>query len=404
MIYHLWHGLKRVFALAQRCPALVSLILGFLLTAVSYPADAQPVGRFETIELINQNILPILKRDKIDGAAIIVYDHGIAHAFYYGKASTRAGDRVTANTAFEVGSVSKLFTSVLLALAVGQGRMHLTDSVTTYLPSLRTNFYMDSENLEDLATHVNGMPDMPGPRVKNKAQMIDSFSGWHPSTPIGLRWHYSNVGFGVLGYAIENSYQMSYGDVLKTQLLDPLHMTQTGITGYACSYIICAQGHAWNGVPVTTTPKLLIIPAAGSVQASGQDMQKFLAAALNLPGTPPAVARAMHLTQQPIFQTPYGGQALGWEVHELADIAPTGLIRGFNAVTIRTSAARPAPPLSPNVVYMFDKTGTVAGYRAYIAAVPARQSGIVILVNQATSRNKLVQAARRVIVPIASQP
>lgn len=390
--------------LALKRRTLGCLFAGMVLTLLSYPSYAQPVGRFETIQLINQNILPILKRDKIDGAAIIVYDHGIAHAFYYGNASNRRGDRVTENTAFEVGSVSKLFTSVLLALAVGQGRMHLTDSAANYLPTLRTNFYIDSVNLEDLATHVNGMGDMPGPRVKNKAQMIDSLSGWHPSTPIGLRWHYSNVGFGVLGYALENSYSMPYSDVLKTQLLAPLHMNQTGITGYACSYIICAQGHSWNGAPVRTTPKLLIIPAAGSVQASGQDMQKFLAAALNLPGTPPTIAKAMHLSQQPIFDTPYGGQALGWEVHELSDIAPTGLIRGFSAVTIRSSSVRPASELSPYEVYMFDKTGTVAGYRAYIAAVPARQSGIVILVNQATSRNRLVQAARRVIVPIASQP
>ncbi len=401
MIKQLWHRFVLRWCRASR-PFLgwtcALLILG---VCTSY---AQPLGRFETIQLINRNILPILKRDKIDGAAIIVYDHGIAHAFYYGEATGRRGDRVTENTAFEVGSVSKLFTSVLLALAVQQGRMHLTDSAADYLPSLRTNFYMDSVNLEDLATHVNGMGDMPGPRIKTQAQMIDSLSGWRPSSPIGLRWHYSNVGFGVLGYTLENSYHMSYDDILKTQLLDPLHMSQTGITGRACRYIICAEGHSWNGAPVTTTSKLLIIPAAGSIQASGRDMQKFLAAALNLPGTPPSIAKAMHLSQQPVFETPYGGQALGWEVHELSDIAPTGLIRGFAAVTIRTSSVRPAEALSPDEVYMFDKTGTVAGYRAYIAAVPARQSGIVILVNQATSRNKLVQAARRVIVPIASQP
>lgn len=378
------------------------LCTALLCAGVSLPSFAVPVGRFETIQLINRNILPLLKRDKINGAAIIVYDHGIAHAFYYGNA-TRPGNKVTPDSAFEIGSVSKIFTSVLLALAVEQRQMHLTDSVTTYIPSLRGNPYAQSLSLEDLATHVNGMGDMPGPRVKTRTQMIDSLTGWRPSTRIGVQWHYSNVGFGVLGYALENHYHMSYGDLLKTQLLDPLHMTQTGITGYACRYIVCAQGHAWNGVPVTTTSKLLIIPAAGSVQASGRDMQRFLAAALHLPGVPQPIARAMAISQQPIFETPYGAQALGWEVRPLSAIAPTGLIRGFSAVTIRSSLVRPAPPLSPNVVYMFDKTGTVAGYRAYIAAVPARQSGIVIMVNRATSRNKLVEAARRVIVPIASQ-
>lgn len=382
----------------------VALFLAWICTFFATMSFAVPVGRFETIELINQHILPILKRDKIEGAAIIVYDHGIAHAFYYGNASNVPGDKVTAGTAFEIGSVSKIFTSVLLAIAVEQGRMRLTDSVADYLPSLRTNFYIDSVNLEELATHVNGMSDMPGPRVKDQDQMIDSLSHWHPITPIGLRWHYSNVGFGVLGYALEDDYHMPYGDILKMQLLDPLHMYQTGITGYICHDARCAEGHAWNGIPVRTTPKLMIIEAAGSVQASGGDMQKFLAAALNLPGTPPAIASAMRLTQQPVYQTPYGAQALGWEVHRLSDIAPTGFIRGFSAVTIRTSTVRPAAPLSPDEVYLFDKTGTVAGYRAYIAAVPARQTGIVILVNRATSRNQLVQAARKVIVPIASQP
>ena len=77
-------------------------------------------GRERTIQAIQQELLPILKKCQVPGAAIVIYDHGYPYAFYYGNGALH-GDKVKNDTSFEVASVSKVFTSVLLAEEAQKG-------------------------------------------------------------------------------------------------------------------------------------------------------------------------------------------------------------------------------------------------------------------------------------------
>lgn len=369
------------------------------LICINAYAQNPPVGRSRTNQAVYQQMLPLLHKFRIPGAAIIIYDHGVPHSFYYGTASNRRTDQVSANTLFEIGSVTKLFTSIDLAWQINHQKMRLDDPVTKYLPP--SSAYLSSVSLEELAAHVNGLGEMPGAQVHNRWDLIKSLAYWQPRYPAGTRWQYSNIGFGLLGYALDNATGQSYIQQLRQTILGPLQMTQTKLVNTSCQAYHCAQGYSWNGKAVQTTKQLLIIPAAGSLQSSGHDMQKFLAATLNLPGTPNSVAAAIKLTQTPFYQTTYGAQGLGWEIHKLNTINARGYLRDKpQYIALKgASAKRVNAYMNPSQL-IYDKTGSVAGYRSYIVTMPSQHTGIVVMVNKAMSRTELVAATRRMMLQL----
>ncbi len=375
------------------------IIIAMLIVACSAKAQGRPLSASETTALVNNVIKPVLQRNHVPGAAVIIYNHGVPQSFYFGTATKSKRNHVNANTVFEIASVTKVFTSLLLAYEFNQGQVKLNDPVVPYLPNApRNNPSLNRVTMQGLATHVLGLGQMPPNYVKNRQQFMRSLQSWRPPYALNSWWKYTNVGFGLLGYALETISHKSYVALLKEAILDPLQMTDTNLTGSTC--FNCAQGYSWNGKPVNTTKALRLIPGAGSVRSSGCDMQKFLAASLNIPGTPPSVAAAFRVTQMPFYRTAYGAQGLGWEIHSFNTLGKDGYIHGqVRTLTLHSSAAYPVrypTPLRGQVMY--DKTGSVAGFRAYIAVVPASQTGIVIMVNSAMPRTQLVVASRKVLL------
>ncbi|MFN7098404.1 MAG: serine hydrolase, partial [Gammaproteobacteria bacterium] len=300
-------------------------------------------------------------------------------------------------TVFEIGSVTKIFTSLALAYESYLGQVDLDDPVILYLRNAPTsNRAFDQITLAGLASHVSGLGQMPASTIHNRYQLMQSLNRWRPPYKVNTWWKYSNIGFGMLGYTLEDITHQSYITMLKKQILIPLKMSDTGLVGSPC--FSCAQGYSWNGQPVTTTKTLLVIPAAGSIRSSGRDMLKFLGAAVGAPGVPTDVAEAMRITQMPYYQTPYGAQGLGWEIHNFNKLYSNGYVQAqYRTLTIHSSPAYQVTPEPLRGMILFDKTGSVAGFRAYIAAVPGAETGIVILANSAMPRTQVVLSARQVL-------
>lgn len=381
----------------------IKVLFTFITLLLAMSLYAQPVGRSRTIAAIQQQILPMLKRNQIPGATVVIYDHGYPYAFYYGTASLRRNDKVTGDTTFEIASVSKLFTSILLAEESQAGKVNLNSPMSNYIQGLPSNSSFSRVTLQNLAAHVNGFGNMPEPRVRNRNELLRSLQYWKPHYQCGTWWSYSNVAFGLLGYALEDATHQSYYTLLRQDIFNPLHMTDAKLVSMNSPNGHCAQGYGWGGLAVSTTPKLLIIPAAGSIQASGNDMLKFMAGAMDLPGTPPKVAKAIKLTEQPIYQTSYGAQGLGWEVHDIRNISKWGYLKNKSQfVTLHSSPVTARTLTSPNAHLIFDKTGSVAGFRSYVVIVPSEQTGIVVMVNRAMSRTSLVTATRRTLMMLLS--
>jgi beta-lactamase class C len=379
----------------------IKKIVFFCLLCLSISSlFASPAGKERTIQAIQQQLLPMLKKYQVPGAAIVIYDHGYPYAFYYGTASLKQGNHVQSDTLFEIASVSKVFTSVLLAEEAQRGVVSLDKPMTWYIHQLPLeNHNFSQVTLENLAAHVNGFGEMPAPTVHNRSQLLTSLKYWHPTYHAGTWWHYSNIGFGLLGYALTDATKLSYWDLLSRDILQPLNMKDTQLVGMPCTNKHCAQGYGWGGLAVQTTKQLQIIPAAGSVQASGDDMLKFMGAAMNLPGTPPRVASAMRLTETPVYKTSYGAQALGWEVHRLGEINQYGYLKNQpNFIGLKSCRVNEVSDEFHQDLLMFDKTGSVAGYRSYMVIVPSEKTGITVMLNRASSRTGLVTATRRALL------
>lgn len=356
-------------------------------------------NRTATIEAIRTQLLPFLKKSQIPGAAVLIYDHGHPYAFYYGYANLRPKSVVTADTLFEIASVSKLFTTVLLAESINTGEMRLNDPIGIYLSTLAScNQAVSSIQLENLATHANGLRSMPPLAVHDKENLLNHLCQWKPAYLQGTRWHYSNMAYGLLGFALGAHANSSYWQVLQKNVLNPLRMHDTQLTTMSCVQKHCAQGYSWGGLPVNTTLQLQLIPAAGSIQASGRDMLKFMASALALPGSPQQLINAMRLTEKPIYHSVYGEQALGWEMQFLRNINRYGFLKKSpQRIGLTRSKLHKAQPLREEAV-LFDKTGSVAGFRSYIVVVPSEETGITVLINRASSRSQLVAATRRALL------
>jgi serine-type D-Ala-D-Ala carboxypeptidase/endopeptidase len=160
----------------------------------------------------------------------------------YGKLAKDDKRSLDGDTVFEIGSVTKVFTSLLLADMVQRGEVALTDPVAKYLPPEVKVPQRGGRQitLQDLATHTSGLPRMPSNFTpKDPAnpyadytveQMYQFLSGYQLTRDIGSQYEYSNLGGGLLGHALARRAGMDYEKLVQSRICEPLGMKSTAIT------------------------------------------------------------------------------------------------------------------------------------------------------------------------------
>jgi D-alanyl-D-alanine-carboxypeptidase/D-alanyl-D-alanine-endopeptidase len=159
------------------------------------------------------------------------------------------------DSVFEIGSITKVFTGILLADMAGRGEVDLTTPVQRYAPAGLT---MPTRNgreitLTDLAAHRSGLPRLPGNLALDNlttpyatysvAQMYEFLAGYQLPRDIGSQFEYSNLGFGVLGHVLAARAGVEYESLLRNRILDPLGMSMTGIALSPAMKAQLAIGH-----------------------------------------------------------------------------------------------------------------------------------------------------------------
>jgi D-alanyl-D-alanine-carboxypeptidase/D-alanyl-D-alanine-endopeptidase len=297
---------------------------------------------------------PLVQDEWFAGISVSLIHDGEVEHFGYGHASD-AGEPITAKTRFEMGSVSKVFTSVLLADQVLQSKLTLDTPVQDLLPAGNTvKGGTVPITLRHLVTHTSGLPRMPANFApKNPA---DPFADYTPgllyaylaSTPLehaaGTRYDYSNTGAGLVGHVISLSTGQSYDQLVVNRVAMPLGMADT--RGAHTPGLPVAQGHRADGsaTPVWNWDALA---GAGAVVSNGQDMARFVQAAMNPPQTPVGRALAMTLEAQP--SAPQQRMAMGWHVGLGAGPADqtrwhNGQTHGFHTFVAVDGTRWPSPP------------------------------------------------------------
>ena len=138
----------------------------------------------------------------------------------YGRASTGGPMPLDGDTVFEIGSMSKVFTSLLLADAVQRGEVALTDPITKYLPSsVKVPERGRPITLQDLSTHTSGLPRLPDMNPKDPEnpyadysvdQLYRFLSTYQLPRDVGASYEYSNLGAGLLGHILALRAGMDY--------------------------------------------------------------------------------------------------------------------------------------------------------------------------------------------------
>jgi serine-type D-Ala-D-Ala carboxypeptidase/endopeptidase len=230
------------------------------------------------------------------------------------------------DTIFEIGSVTKVFTSLLLADMVNRNEVALDDPAAKYLPE---EVKMPERNgksitLLDLSTHTSGLPRLPSnmkpkdlrnPYADYRVDDLYQFlSGYELPRDPGSEFEYSNLGGGLLGHVLACRAGTDYESLIGTRITQPLGMPDTGITLSSSMKHRMATGHTAMLAP-TANWDVPTLAGAGALRSSANDMLTFLEAFLGYKESPLAPAmKAMFEVRRPTGQGK-GEIGLGWIIY-----------------------------------------------------------------------------------------
>ncbi|MBN8941990.1 MAG: beta-lactamase [Rhizobiales bacterium] len=379
------------------------MAVGLLAMALGFAPDAHagPVPDAELRLVVDRAMKPVIEEFGIPGLAVAVTIDGRRHFFDYGLASRQPRVAVTRDTLFELGSISKTFTVTLATSAEIAGKLSLTGRIGDYLPELAGSA-LGGVRVLDLATHTAGgfplqMPD----ELRSHDQMMAYFRNWQPRFAAGTQRTYANPSIGLLGMIAARSLGQSYERLMERQLFPDLGLRRTYINVPADQMKSYAWGHTASGAPVRVGPGLLAAEAYG-VKSNAVDMIRFLEVNMGIGQVPEATSRAALATHTGHYRAGPYVQDMVWEQYSYP-AALADLVAG-NAPTVNRNpvpVSRIEPPMAPRQDVLINKTGSTNGFGAYVAYIPARRIGIVMLANKNYPNEARVRAAYAVLSRLA---
>ncbi|MGH9715893.1 MAG: serine hydrolase domain-containing protein [Candidatus Acidiferrales bacterium] len=300
------------------------------------------------------------------GIVVGVVDANGRRIVAYGHLNQDDNRPLDGETIFEIGSVTKVFTSLLLSEMAQRGEVALDDPVAKYLPASVKVPERDGKQitLVDLATHTSGLPRLPTNlayrSVRNPyadysvADLYQFLSTYQLNRDIGQKYEYSNLGGGLLGLALARRAGMDYGKLVRERICVPLGMKSTTSRLDGDMQWRRAVGHDRTMQPATNWDHGPATAGAGELWSDADDMLTFLASNLGYTETPLASAMAAMLK----VRRPSGMKgleiALAWHV------------------------------LNKNGREVFWHNGGTGGYRSFIGFDLQSRVGVVALSNAFT--------------------
>lgn len=344
------------------------------------PTSAQGLAPIPTDVAIQQLITTRVEAERRNiGIVVGIVSPAGRRIVAHGRAGLERPRDLDGNTVFEIGSVTKVFTSVLLADLVRRGEVTLTDSMFSYFPSLASRVHESPTiTLADLATHTAGFPLWPSgiPATRDGAlrmggytqeQLLQYLSTYPVPSEVGKKWSYSNVDAGVLGLALGARIKSTYEALLLARVTGPLNMKSTAVSlsddmrarlavGYDAERHIAPS---WNAP---------VLAGAGSLYSTINDLLTFLEALGRDDGPLAGLLPVMLATRRPGPGIP---QALGWLMIEAGE----GVILSHDGGTL--------------------------GFSSAVAYDPKARTGVVVLSNTASGVGDLARHLLRPAIPLA---
>lgn len=347
--------------------------------------------------VVDASVKPLMQQQSIPGLVVGVIKDGKAQYFNYGVASKDAKQPVSENTLFEIGSVSKTFTATLAGYAVASGKLTLTDPASQYLPALRGGKF-DHISVLNLGTYTAGGLPLQFPREADNTQhMISYFQQWKPDFAPGTQRLYSNPSLGLFGYLAAQSLKQPFDQVMEKTLLPKLGLKHTFITVPKSQMNLYAQGYGKDGKPVRVGPGAMDSETYG-IKTSASDLLHYVEVNMRPATLDPVLQQAITTTHTGYYTVERMTQGLGWEMYPypinldaLVDGNSTKMAMEPHPVNWLT------PAQAPHANTLVNKTGSTNGFGAYVAYVPSKEMGVVILANKNYPNGERVKVAHAIL-------
>jgi CubicO group peptidase (beta-lactamase class C family) len=314
---------------------------------------------------IDSLVRPYIQMKHTAGICIAFIKDGKTTTYSYGEVKKGENQLPDADkTFFEIGSISKTFTGILLADEVIKGKMSFDDPINKYLPdSIGKMSYMDVPiTLKTLSNHSSGFPRLPmnlykkGDDANNPYQNYDAgrlfsyLKTFKPYREVGVNYEYSNFAVGLLGTILAQQNQLSYEELLLQKICKPLNLRNTKISLDTTDKNNFAQGFDEKG-KATSAWDLNTLAGAGGIRSTTNDMAKFVEA--NMTKAPKQIQEAIELSQKVSFESGQNIVGLGWHIAKRKE---------------RT---------------IYQHSGGTGGFRTFVGFDKERQIGVVVLSNSA---------------------
>lgn len=338
----------------------------FMLAAAAVPSASAGAQGFPADSAVRAILDQRVATGRHPGIVVGLLDPVGRRVLAAGRAGPDPSVPLNGNTVFEIGSVTKVFTTLVLADMAGRGQLSFDSPVAALLPPDTRIPAKDGRQItvRDLGTHTSGLPRMPdnfspadpaNPYADySVAQLYAFLSRYELPRNVGERYEYSNLGMGLLGHALARRAGTTYEALVTDRVLAPLGMRDTRITLTPALRTRLATGHDATGNP-TANWDIPTLAGAGALRSTVHDMLTFVAANLSPP--PGALGRAMVETHAAQANT--GAEdmdvGLGWHILK----RPTTTIVWHN--------------------------GGTGGYHSFVGFDGARGMGVVVLANSSAS-------------------
>ncbi len=336
---------------------IISLFLYLSFSLITNAADLQ--------RGIDQIVQPLLEWKPNSALIIGVIDDGEQHIFSYGQISADNTQKPATDTVFEIGSITKVFTTILLSDMVLKNEVQLDDPLQKFFPESVTIPKKNNREITllHLARHTSGLPrlahnmlfsDPENPYVDYTVEQLHEFLNnvTLESTP-GQTYNYSNIGVGILGHVLGKVAGSTYEQLLNDRIIHPLNMKSTGISITDEIRPRLAPGHKTDGISASNWDFTDVYAGAGAIRSTLDDMMIFLKANMGLLETP--LHDAMEYSHSAHVADNYGSILLGWNVS----------------------------PLQGNSYPMIWHNGQTGGYHSFLGFQRNSNDGVVILMNHA---------------------
>lgn len=348
-------------------------------------------------KVVDSHVGPLMQQQGIAGLSVAVVNKGKVQYFNYGVANKDKQQPVTQDTLFEIGSVSKTFTATLGGYAEASGKLQLSDKASQHLAALKGSAF-DRISLLQLATYTPGGLPLQFPDAADNADaMIGYFQHWKPAYAPGAQRLYSNPSIGLFGYLSAQSLGQPFNTAMEKTLLPKLGLKNTYVSVPADKADAYAQGYDKQDKPVRVGPGALDGEAYG-IKTSTQDLAHYVMVNMRPQTLEKPLQQAIATTHTGYYTVNGMTQGLGWEsypypitLQALMDGNSTPMaMEPHNVKWLNPAQAQPA-----NVLY--NKTGSTGGFGAYVAYVPSRDIGVVILANKNYPNAERVKVAHAIL-------